>query len=144
MKSRPSVRKSKLSSRSLREVLLRTLSILAQERRLFLISSSRRNRLNSKKTKRSTSSAFRILPLETDSPIRRRFWRRRNNWQMVFTWLISSSLRSKTKLLMRRSKKETKSFTNLEKRSPQLLWFCLIPERSCNTFKSRTVTEMTN
>jgi hypothetical protein len=73
MKSRPSVRKSKLSSRSLREVLLRTLSILAQERRLFLISLSRRNRLNSKKTKRSTSSAFRILPLETDLPIRRRF-----------------------------------------------------------------------
>ena len=102
MRNKLNAKRSRHNLRSWSVVLRRTRCIRAQARRSLPISSRERSRLNSRRTKRSTSSDSRTSPSETDLPTKRRYSRRRSSWQMVFIWLTSSSWRLRTRHWTRR------------------------------------------
>ena len=138
MKSKPSVMKLNNNSKNWNEVLLKMQSTREQVRRFTRISWESGMKVNHSRTKKCTSTDFRTSLWETGLLIRRRSWRRRNNWQMVSTWLISNSSRLRIKLWTRRLKKETKSCTDLEIRLQLTSLSCLILVKSFNSPSSRT------
>lgn len=60
----------------------------------------------------------------------KKLWKRKTNWLKVSTWSISNSWRLKTRLWMKRSKRETKIFINWRRKTPILCRFWPTLERN--------------